>query len=657
MRLRTPGSEDEALPSAAPRRRAGSGRDALADRAGRRSRPHQQRIAQGAPTRRADRAAGRRPDGRSRGLDHRCDARALGAHRWHPARGGGRPGRRLPPVARRARRPSRVAQPLSHAGGAVAGGRRVTHHHRPPRRVLARMRPCSSMISSRPPPPWPPRARGSPRSRRSRTACGAPDRARSRSRSATSPASYASGVPGVGWASLRNLPPPAGAPSLTVDEVDRAFAAIEAASGTGSAAVRREGIERPLHPRDRRGAAVPRPARRRRAPSGRARGRGDGRRGRSRRGRRRRRASRRDAGRRPAAVAEAALAHGAAALAAVRLQVGRPVQPMLAATRRRRRGRARATGEAAVEWKLDGGAHPGAPRRRRRARLHAQPQRRHRRAVPEVVEAVRALPLRSVVLDGEAIALRADGRPQPFQDTMSRVRPRRRRGAPAAPLTAFFFDVLHLDGATCSTCPRRRARSQRSTRVVPGGAGACRASSPTTPPRPRRSSPTRSPRGHEGVMVKALDAPYEAGRRGAGWLKVKPRAHARPRRARGRVGPRPTAGLAVEPPSRRARPGRPDGFVMLGKTFKGLTDELLTWQTEQLLELGSRRDGSTVVRASGARRRDRLRRRADELALPRRHGAALRPRRRATAPTSGPTRPTRSRPCARCTRRAGGGAA
>ncbi|MGZ5300088.1 MAG: ATP-dependent DNA ligase, partial [Actinomycetota bacterium] len=213
--------------------------------------------------------------------------------------------------------------------------------------------------------------------------------------------------------------------------------------------------------------------------------------------------------------------------------------------------------------------------------------------VPEVVEAALALPVHSIVLDGEAIALRPDGRPRPFQETASRAASRGDVAAARAevPLTPFFFDVLRLDDADLIDLPAfERHAAVRGIvpadlwvpRLVTGDAGAAQA-----------FFADAVGRGHEGVVVKALDAPYEAGRRGGAWLKVKPVhtldlvvlaaewGHGR------RKGWLSNLHLGARDPSG-------GGFVMLGKTFKGLTDELLRWQTERLLQLETHRDGITV---------------------------------------------------------------
>ena len=251
--------------------------------------------------------------------------------------------------------------------------------------------------------------------------------------------------------------------------------------------------------------------------------------------------------------------------------------------------------------------------------------------MPEVVEAVSGLAADPLVLDGEVIALRPDGRPQPFQVTGSRFGSRtsvedlRRR----TPLTPFFFDVLHADGDDLLDLSYEQ-RSARLAAAVPDPLRVPRMVAGTLDAAVAFQADALA-RGHEGVLVKALDAPYAAGRRGAGWIKVKPRitldlvvlaaewGHGR------RQGWLSNLHLGA-----RADDGK--GFVMLGKTFKGLTDEMLTWQTERLLALETGREGITVHVHPELVVRDRLRRSADEPSLPRwrrpalRQGAAL-PRR------------------------------
>jgi DNA ligase-1 len=213
--------------------------------------------------------------------------------------------------------------------------------------------------------------------------------------------------------------------------------------------------------------------------------------------------------------------------------------------------------------------------------------------MPEIVEAVRALPLRSVILDGEAIGLRPDGRPRPFQETASRAASRGDVDTlrTSVPLTAFFFDALHLDGRDLLDLPASE-RLAAVEPILPAGAWVPRLVTGDTA-QAQAFLDDALARGHEGVVVKSLTAPYEAGRRGAGWLKVKP------------VHTLDLVVLAAEWGHGRrqgwlsnlhlgARDAETGGFVMLGKTFKGLTDELLDWQTGRLLELESRRTASTV---------------------------------------------------------------
>ncbi|MBV9098153.1 MAG: ATP-dependent DNA ligase, partial [Frankiaceae bacterium] len=279
-----------------------------------------------------------------------------------------------------------------------------------------------------------------------------------------------------------------------------------------------------------------------------------------------------------APVAEAAMRGGAVALASFRLQVGRPVQPMLAGTAASVSEAMERLGTAALDWKLDG----------IRAQLHkdgddiavfTRSLDDVTARVPELVAAVAAFPARTLVLDGEAIALRSDGRPRPFQETGARAATRS-SGAPV-PLSLFVFDVLHAEGSDVLDLPLSQRRSVMDDVVpsehrVPSIVTALAAEAAAFFDETVR-------RGHEGVVAKSLDAPYEAGRRGAGWLKVKP------------VHTLDLVVLAAEWGHGRRRgwlsnlhlgardPAVPGGFVMLGKTFKGLTDELLRWQTAEFL--------------------------------------------------------------------------
>ncbi|MGH7641173.1 MAG: ATP-dependent DNA ligase [Candidatus Dormibacteria bacterium] len=292
-------------------------------------------------------------------------------------------------------------------------------------------------------------------------------------------------------------------------------------------------------------------------------------------------------------VAVAALEHGEAGLDSFRLDLGSPIQPMLAQSARSLDEALARVGAAAVEWKLDG----------IRIQVHRQGDQVAAftrtlepigERVPELQEAVAALASQRLILDGELIALRPDGRPRPFQETSARVA---FRGDPRAlrrevPLTPFFFDLLHLDGDDLVDRPLRE-RIAIAERVLPPTLTVPRIL-PASPEQAHHFLESALGRGHEGVMVKALDQPYQAGRRGAGWVKVKPHhtldlvvlaaewGHGR------RQGLLSNLHLG-------ARDGR-GGYVMLGKTFKGLTDQLLHWQTERLLELEvGRRPGTVVV--------------------------------------------------------------
>jgi ATP-dependent DNA ligase I len=447
---------------------------------------------------------------------------------------------------------------------------------------------------------------------------------------------------GVGWAALRSAPPASVAPSLTILGLDASFSEIGAVVGPGSVAERKRLVEevlsaataeeqyflvRLLSGELRQGAldgvmteAVARAseipvALVRRAVMLR--------------------------GSLPA-VAEAALEGGADALSDFGLLVGQPLKPMLAssapsveaalakiaADADKARGGAGKAGAgkagagkaganagkagadesdavagavaAAVEWKLDGirvQAHISGGS----VRLFTRTLDDITVRLPEVVTALAALPLRTAVFDGELIALRPDGRPYAFQDTAARAASQggaggdgaggAAQGDPSVPLSAFLFDALHLDGADLIDLPDVERRDALAAVVPPG----------MLMPRLVTADATEADaffrdavaRGHEGVVVKSLATPYAAGRRGAGWIKVKPRHTL------------DLVVLAVEWGHGRrkgwlsnlhlgARDPETGGWVMLGKTFKGLTDELLTWQTARLLELEDHRDDWTV---------------------------------------------------------------
>jgi DNA ligase-1 len=290
-------------------------------------------------------------------------------------------------------------------------------------------------------------------------------------------------------------------------------------------------------------------------------------------------------------VARAALGEGEAALSQFLVQLFRPVQPMLADSAPDVAEAVDRLGEAALEFKLDG-ARIQVHRAEDDVRVYSRSLRDVTSSVPEVVELVRALPARELILDGEVLALRAGGSPHPFQTTMSRFGRKLdvAQMREALPLTPFFFDALLLDGTPLVDEPQsRRFGSLMDVArplVVPHL---------VRPDRDRAAAflSEALARGHEGVVAKSLEAPYAAGRRGSAWQKVKVAAtldlvvlaaewgHGR------RKGWLSNLHLGARDPERNA-------FVMLGKTFKGLTDEMLAWQTERLLALEIGRDDYTV---------------------------------------------------------------
>jgi DNA ligase 1 len=394
---------------------------------------------------------------------------------------------------------------------------------------------------------------------------------------------------GVGWAALRSLPPPAAAPSLTVLQVDATFSEIGQVAGKGSQARRADLVKglfaaateseqtflrRLLAGELRQGALVgvmadavakaadiTAPVVRRAAMLG-----GD-----------------------LPAVAAAALTGGEAALDQFTLKVGQPVGPMLAQTATDvREALERLGGTAVFEAKLDG-ARVQIHRAGDTVSIYTRSLDDVTARLPEVVDATLALPVTDLIADAEAIALRPDGRPHRFQVTASRFG----RSVDIAkarelqPLSVFVFDLLHLDGEDLLDRPTSERvaaldaivpKAHRVDRLVTDNADAAQGFLDVT-----------LNAGHEGVMAKSLSAPYEAGRRGAGWLKVKP------------VHTLDLVVLAVEWGSGR-RTGKlsnihlgalnpvTGGFVMLGKTFKGMTDAMLEWQTARFMELA---DGPT----------------------------------------------------------------
>jgi DNA ligase-1 len=397
---------------------------------------------------------------------------------------------------------------------------------------------------------------------------------------------------GVGWASLREVPPPAETPVLTVAETDERIAALAEVAGPGSQAERSrllaELFGRATEPEQRllrglltgelrqgalEGVMVDAVAKAAGVPLA------DVRRAAMLRGS-------------VGAVAQAALQSGLDGLAQFRLEVGRPVRPMLASPAADLAEAFAKVSPAAVEWKLDG-IRIQVHRDGDEVGIFTRSLDDITSRLPEVVDVVLALPVRSVVLDGEAIALHDDGRPRPFQQTGSRTSSRVdvARARATAPVSPFFFDVLHRDGADLLGAPA----AERFAVLADTVPEAARVPRLVTADEVEATAflDAAIAQGHEGVVVKSLDVAYEAGRRGTGWLKVKPRhtldlvvlaaewGHGR------RQGWLSNLHLGARDPVS-------GGFVMLGKTFKGMTDAMLTWQTERLLELAVER-GDWVV--------------------------------------------------------------
>ncbi|GAA4730382.1 ATP-dependent DNA ligase [Pedococcus ginsenosidimutans] len=414
-------------------------------------------------------------------------------------------------------------------------------------------------------------------------------------------AAYLSGVLpqrriGVSWRGLATLPDAAAEPTATVAEVDRALTTIGAVSGSGSAAARatavtelfsrltsdeQDYLRALVTGQVRQGALdgvmlaavaaaadVPEAEVRRAVMLAGHTG----------------------------PVAAAALAGGREALAQIGLEVGRPLRPMLAASAPDVDAaweQAAVEGQGVVvDGKLDG-IRLQAHRDGDDVRLFTRSLDDITDRLPEVVEAVLTLPAQRLVVDGEAIALDGAGRPRPFQETASRTMSSTGVDELRAtvPVTPYFFDLLHVDGEDLLDLPATE-RFARLADLVP---------EPWLVPRTTASSATQAAEffhqlvadGHEGVVVKSPTAPYAAGRRGAGWVKVKPRHTL------------DLVVLAVEWGSGRREgwlsnihlgardPGTGD-FVMLGKTFKGMTDEVLAWQTARFLELETSRKGHVV---------------------------------------------------------------
>ena len=399
---------------------------------------------------------------------------------------------------------------------------------------------------------------------------------------------------GVGYASLRDHPPPSAEAVLTVAAVDAAIAEISVVSGAGSQARRRElvgalfgaatadeqrlliglfsgelrqGAQAGLLAEAiAKAAEVPLVAVRRALLLS-----GD-----------------------LKQVAVAALTGGAAALAEFTLRVGTPLTPMLAQSATDVSAALLATGvPATVDAKLDG-IRIQVHRSGDEVAVFTRSLDDITARLPAVVEAARALPVRDVVLDGEAMALDDQGRPRPFQETSSSAATRgQRAGAKVGPvLRPYFFDLLHLDGADLLDEPGR-VRWAALADALPGELIVGRRKVETEEEAAAAFAAALAA-GQEGVVVKAQEAPYDVGRRGSAWVKVKPRHTL------------DLVVLAVEWGHGRrrgwlsnlhlgARDPRTGGFVMLGKTFKGLTDELLRWQTGRFKELAVDDNGWVVT--------------------------------------------------------------
>ncbi|GAA1912643.1 ATP-dependent DNA ligase [Nocardioides marmoribigeumensis] len=418
-------------------------------------------------------------------------------------------------------------------------------------------------------------------------------------------ATYLSGVPrqrrtGLGHRSLRDLPPPATSPTLTVADVDEALSTVATAAGTGSRAVRASAVSSLF------GRATPEEQTYLTAlvlenlrqgaldsilldAIAKASGIGA-------------KEVRRAAMYLPDSGALAHLAlhgGGAEALAAVDMVVGRPVRPMLASSAPAlAEALAKAGPSAYVDRKLDG-IRVQVHRDGEEVRVYTRSLDDVTDRLPEVVAAARSLPSEQVVLDGEVIALGPDGRPRPFQETASRTSSSADVAGAAArtPLSVVFFDLLNLDGQSLVDLPLS-SRLARLAALAPESLLVPRVQ-PATVEEGQDFFESTLTAGHEGVVVKAADGPYEAGRRGAGWIKVKPRltldlvvigVEWGSGRRRGLLS---NIHLAARDPDRQLSE---TGFVMLGKTFKGMSDEMLAWQTERFTELADGPTDGWVVR-------------------------------------------------------------
>ncbi|WP_329548977.1 ATP-dependent DNA ligase [Streptomyces sp. NBC_01356] len=400
---------------------------------------------------------------------------------------------------------------------------------------------------------------------------------------------------GIGWKILSTPVSPASEPTLTVREVDARLTALGGVSGTGSQAERArlvgelmaaatESEQRFLYGlltgEVRQGAldavAVEGLAQATGAPAG------DVRRAVMLAGSLQ-------------TVAQALLSHGPAALDGFRLTVGRPVLPMLAHTAASVSEAVDKLGTCAVEEKLDG-IRVQVHRDGDDVRIYTRTLDDITDRLPELTAAALELKGERFILDGEVIALDADGRPRSFQQIAGRVGSRVdvATAAEAVPVSPVFFDALSVDGQDLLDLPFAERHAELA-RLVPEPLRVRRTlvSGPGDLPAAEKFLADTLARGHEGVVVKALDAPYSAGRRGASWLKVKPVhtldlvvlaaewGHGR------RTGKLSNLHLGAR--------NENGSFAMLGKTFKGMTDAMLTWQTERLKELAVEDNGHVVT--------------------------------------------------------------
>jgi DNA ligase-1 len=293
------------------------------------------------------------------------------------------------------------------------------------------------------------------------------------------------------------------------------------------------------------------------------------------------------------AVAAAALREGAEALAKFQLELFSPVAPMLAQTAVDvAEALQEIHGAAAFEWKMDG-ARIQVHKRGLEVRIYTRSLNEITAVIPEIAELARTFAQDTLVLDGEAIAFDASGRPHPFQVTMRRFGRKLNveTSRSTLPIEAFFFDCLRFGADSIATCTTQE-RFLALGKAVPAARLIPRLITDSEPAA-RAFYEAAIAAGHEGVMAKALDAAYEAGNRGASWLKIK-RVHTLDLVVLGaewgngrRTGKLSNLHLgALDPASGE--------YIMLGKTFKGLTDAMLSWQTQEFLSREIRRDSGTV---------------------------------------------------------------